>query len=158
MADTGEIEPSLFELVTDYSDWLASGDNSVSEPLEKDNDLVIFAENFLLQFSRAHLRQKVTGLNERSEKQLVAERRRLQGEANTDKAQLLIFHLEELCSKVGEISYSNSEVDAEEFRLQYFPDLLARIIAWLEEITAAQNIKTAAIKALSQYNLAIGQD
>ena len=158
MADTSEIEPSLFEYVTDYCDGLASEDNLVFEPLEKDNALIIFAENFLPQFSRAHLRQKVTGLNERSRKQLVAERRWLEDKANTGKAQLLIFHLEELCSKVCEISYSNSEADAEDFHLEYFPDLLARIIAWLEEITAAQSIKTTAIKALSQYNLAIGQD
>lgn len=156
VGDSG-VSPGLFKYVADYCDSITSGDQAIDEPLDKDNDLLLFSENLVTQLSAKHLRVKITGFNERSEAQLVSERRRLERLGQKEKLQLLLFHLEYLCSKVGEISYSNSEVDAEEFHTYYFPDLLSRVVAWLEELGTDSAARDAAQLALTQYEQTVGQ-
>lgn len=157
MADltrTGVV-PSLFDYVVEYAAEIDSGKESTTGPIASQSRLVIFLENFLVQFSSGYLSRRIEGFNDRSQAQLTAERRRLESVEGTGAAQRLIFHLEPLCSRLSEISYSNSEQDAEEFHLDYVPGLLDRILAWFEECAAEQALTTATSAAAATYRRSI---
>lgn len=151
------VAPELFEFVTEFSDSIASGDASTTDPIRKRHPLYVFVENFLAQFSNGYLGEDVQGFTSRSQTQLITARRRLESEEGTEEAQRLIFALEPMCSRLRELSYSESDEDLEEFYHQSLPGLLLRIEKWLEEIQADEELLDAARNARKEYSRALGE-
>lgn len=149
------IAPALFAYVTEYAKEIETRRVDMTENIKGRHPLWLFCENFLAQFSAGYLHRSIEGFNERSQAQLTEERRKLEGDATRTAAQLLIFHLAPLCSRMPEISYSNSDQDVEEFHTDYFPELLSRINVWLEECGASDMLKAAASEANAAYSRAI---
>jgi len=156
MADPSGIAEQLFDSVNDYCGLIDSGDRSIDESLGKNNDLIVFAENLLVQFSRRHLPKPITGLSDRSDRQLSAQRRKMERSGDRLQAQRLMYKFEELCSYVGEVSYSSSEEESEQFHLEYFPAFLEVVTEWLDEVGGDERVKTAAADALTNFNQAVG--
>lgn len=146
----------LFEIINDYCEEIDEGSVSITDKLGKNHSLLYFSSLFLEQFSATHCKQKIVGLNDRSSRQLNAERRRLRSRSEQPASQRLIFQLQKFCTQAGEVSYSTSDTDAEELHLQYFPLLLERIVDWLNEADAERSTRNAARTALTNYNEAVG--
>jgi hypothetical protein len=154
------IASSLFDFVVEYAKDIAQGRATIDKSIDGDSALIVFAENFLAQFSKGYLKVTIEGFNSRSQNQLRNARRRLERRKSgnkTDAAQLLIFHLEPLCDRIPEISYGNSEIEAVEFHIYYFVELMNRIVAWLDEFPASNSLRDAARNAERSYNDAIEQ-
>ena len=154
------VAASLFDYVFEYAKDLEHGRATVLTPIDGESALIVFAENFLAQFSKGYLKQSIEGFNSRSQNQLRNARRRLERRTSgkpTAAAQSLIFHLEPLCDLIPEISYGNSEIEAGEFHIYYFVELMNRIVAWVEEFPVADSLREAAQNARRSYNDAIEQ-
>jgi hypothetical protein len=143
------IAKELFSAVIEYCEELESGRKSPEDGIGKNNPLVFFVENFLEQFSSGFCRQKIVGLTDRSSRQLINERARLERKSELPETQRLIYQLEQM-------SYSTSESHAEDFHLQYFPYFLDRVVGWLEEVEAEDDLLDAATEALDHYNSSVG--
>lgn len=155
------IAVELFEYITDYTQELEANKASITDAIDGDHMLVLFSQNFLEQFSKGYLSTPISGFNDRSRRQLRQRRRTLEkGQASagdkTEAGQKLIFHLEPMCDRISEISYGNSEIDAEEFHYVFFAELLELIVAWLEETSkAGQELRDTAQASLEAYQRAI---
>jgi hypothetical protein len=155
------IAPSLFDYVLEYAKDIVSGDKTISSSVDGDSTLIVFAENFLTQFADGYLGLKIVGFNSRSQGQLKVARRRLERGSNSDQtkaAQHLMFQLEPLCDLVAEISYGNSEIEAESFHTELFPEFLEQIELWLEEYPASQALRDAVGESVRSYNQAIERE
>ena len=150
------IEPSLFEVVEQYASEIASGKTTTYQTIDKDNGLIDFCETFLQQFSRFYMNKPAYGFNDRSQSQLSRARIRLEGRPGTEEAQRLMFCLEPLCSKIPEIKYGRSEIESDEFHVEFMPLLFEHILLWLEEIDAEPDLKEAASSAEAAYLNAVG--
>lgn len=150
------IEPELFKYVTEFSDSIAAGDVSTSDPIRKRHRLYVFTENFLAQFAERYLRRDIQGFNSRSHSDLVEARRELEADEGAVEGVRLIFALEPLGSRLSELTYSDSREDIEEFLLYAFPRLLSRIVAWLEENEADEELLEAATRARDEYDRTVG--
>jgi hypothetical protein len=69
-----------------------------------------------------------------------------------------MFQLEPLCDLVAEISYGNSEIEAESFHTELFPEFLEQIELWLEEYPASQALRDAVGESVRSYNQAIERE
>lgn len=146
------LAPKLFDFVIEYADKLADGDISPNDDVDGDNELILFAESFMAQFSKGHMGTNIEGFNSRSREQLTLERKRLEARETGPEAQKLIFILEELCSLAPELTYGGSEHDWEQFHRETVPELLAQIRAWLEaEAQLGPEVEEAAETAEIQY-------
>lgn len=150
------IAPELFDFVTDYAKALSAKKVAATDPIDGQHDLVQFAGNFLAQFSVGYLKKSILGFNALSLAKLKEARRDLEAEGGkTEEAQRLIFHLEPLCTRLPEISYSHSSQDANDFHRVYFTQLLDHIGSWLDEDGADKAVRAAAAAASSAYEKAI---
>lgn len=149
------IAAELFDFVTDYAKALSAKEAAVTDPIDGLHDLIQFTGNFLAQFSTGYLNKPIEGFNARSLAQLKEARHDIENAEGTVEAQRLIFHLEPLCTRMPEISYSHSSQDAADFHRVYFPQFLDRIGAWLVEAGAATAVRDAAAAASSAFKNAI---
>jgi hypothetical protein len=140
-----------------HSKDLAAERSTVDDPMHADHPLIVFAENFLSQFSAKWLGRNIDGFNERSYEQLVRERERLEERNSAEATILLVYQLEQFCQLMPELSYGNAEQDSIEFHYDHFPEFLECIISWLE-VTEGTDRKLieAAVEAIEVYREAIG--
>ncbi|WP_270886889.1 hypothetical protein [Pedococcus sp. 5OH_020] len=150
------IEATLFDYITEYAADIEASRVNVSDAIRGDDVLLIFAENFVAQFSKNFLRRDIVGFTSRSKVEMTSARRKLQKSPRSLKAQSLMFHLEPLFSLVPELSYGNSEDDAQAFRLEYFHELLQKIVDWLSEEESEAAALAAAEESLRVYEKAMG--
>lgn len=149
------VSASLFEYVTDYAAAVASGAGELDR-IHGTHALVVFTENFVVQFSMNFLGTRIAGFSDRSAREMRQERRRLESGENHLAAQSLMLSLESLFHVLPEFSYGNSSDDAEAFHNEYFPDLLRDIVAWLAEFEPDGGSLTAARESLDAYCDALG--
>ena len=146
------VSPALFGQVIRY---VGDGRPDV-ESIDSDNMLVGFAQNFLEQFSRNYLGKEIVGFTNRSAEQLRSVRRSLAARENTEPAQLVIYSLEPLCTRIPEIEYSDSRSDVDDFHEWLIPELLAKIESWARLSLGDPLVHAAADEAVVAYRLAFG--
>lgn len=152
----GLIEETLFDYITEYADDIKAHRVNASDAIRGDDVLLIFAENFVAQFSMNFLHRHIVGFTSRSKVEMTSARRKLQKSQRSLKAQSLMLHLEPLFSLVPELSYGNSEDEAHAFRLEYFHEFLQKIVDWLAEQGTEAASLAAASDALRAYEEAMG--
>jgi hypothetical protein len=141
-----------FGIIGDLQERAKQGTLSKSDrAFDGSNPLVVLVESSLESLSNRFLFVKIVGFSQRSEAQLVQERRKLEAQGARPALQRLLFAFEPICEAVRGASYGapDSATRAQFFQ-QYFPTWLDRVEAWSIE-AGHLDLQTCVASAVTAY-------
>jgi hypothetical protein len=152
------VAPTLFELVMEYSRKYASGGINPAKPLTQAAPIIVFCQNFYVQFFQNVLNTSIVAVDDQSKRTAarLAVAREKAGE--TPEVLALIAWFEKLCDlwrDVLALGYGLSPgpffID---FHESYVKRLLDRADAWAQK-TDFEALKEASSKAREAYKTAV---
>lgn len=157
MADVkSPIEPSLFELVTDYSAAIAAGEVDASRPLTNTTPIVAFCENFFLQFFEP-FGLSITSVDTTSKQAAIELAITLEQDGASKETLSLITWFEDFCDIYPDVlamGYGGSRSVFATFHTQNVVRLLDRAEAWARSEKLA-DLEEAVIPARKAYKDAL---
>jgi hypothetical protein len=146
------VQPSLFDRVTEYSSNIADGDVEPKEALSETSPIIVFCENFFLQFFKNLTGRTVVLSKSETAKELsVRSRRRRKGGELVHSAttRRVFVAFEELCDMwddVHGLSYGLVTREFVDFHESLLPKLLSAIVEWTSEL-GDEELHAAAVAA-----------
>lgn len=156
---TSPVSLAAFKKVDDYAHEF-DGLSPRKKRLRPTHPLVLFAETFLEQFAKNHLKAKppIAGLTLLSANRLRSLRRSMAKKEQAPRTRLVIFSLEPLCELLAEASYDRGGSTSAEFHLDYFPALLRTIADWAREELEDEQLAGQAEETLQYYESTVLAD
>ena len=133
------IQPSLFDLVSSYADDIAAGAVDASRPLLKTTPIIVFCENFYLQFFES-LGRPIVSVDDTSKRAAVELATELERQEGSRETVSLVQWFEEFCDLYPDVlamGYGGSRVVFASFHTRYVPRLLDRADAWSRARTSS---------------------
>lgn len=130
------VQPQLFELVTAYAADLASGRVDPTKPLKMTTPVIVFCQNFFLQFFQNELGTDILGVDETSKRIAARLAISIEGEGGRPATLALIAWYEDFCEmfpNVLALSYGGSRGFFLHFHQEHVKRLLDRAARWSVE-------------------------
>ncbi len=139
------VEPTLFELVQKYAKDIIEGRVKAGDRLKRTTPIIVFCQNFFLQFFENVFDHPITGIDLQSKLEAARLRIGTAGKENESK-RLLIAQFESLCDLWPDalgFGYGGSKGAFMEFHKRYLPRLLDRIVTWAATVKEEPLIEAA---------------
>ncbi len=127
------VEPLLFRRVIAYADAIRANQVDIDKPLANTTPVIVFCENFYLQFFENVLGTEITGINDSSQKLAARLRRKLKRNKDAVHQRRLLALFEALRNLWDEIrgeGYGFREHDFDDFHHEFMPQFLSQIFQW----------------------------
>jgi hypothetical protein len=150
------VEPSLFKFVTTYAEGLAAGKISPNAKLKVTAPIIVFCQNFFLQFFENVVGKPITSIGTAS-KRVAATVMVTTKDTAPGEELALVQSFEELCDiypDVLALGYGGSVASFAKFHERFIPRLLERIDAWAQT-TTDDGLKSAAAESRERYEAAL---
>jgi hypothetical protein len=150
------VEPTLFELVQKYAKDITEGRVKAGDRLKRTTPIIVFCQNFFLQFFENVFDHPITGIDMQSKAEATRLRIGTNGKDNDSKRRL-IAQFESLCDLWPDalgFGYGGSKGGFVDFHKRYLPRLLDRIVSWAATVKNEPLVE-AAKGARNAYNDAL---
>jgi hypothetical protein len=150
------INPSLLELVTEYAATISAGEVDVTRPLKNTTPIVVFCENFFLQFFQS-FNVSITSIDSTSKQTAVEFELELKRDGGSSETLALITWFEDFCDLYPDVlamGYGGSRAVFATFHTRNVVRLLDRAEAWARSETLTE-LEGAVKRAKKAYKAAL---
>lgn len=131
VAAVSPVASELFEYVVEEAARLEQEKSAIGKHLDSDSPIIVFCENFFLQFFENVVGYTITGVDPENKERAARQRRKQPRAAGAVRR--LISQFERLCEVYPDLFGSGPADDVRDFHEQYVPRLLDRIAEWADD-------------------------